>query len=173
MTCHCVPVTHQYTYNNSCAQSLTPNFCIVRFGAPKIDTHTCSFSLWLSISVSISFSPRFGYFCTFVLNVCLCLSVCAWKSCVFASLFLAVCVFVPRRQRTLLPTRDCWCTHASRPAPATSQCNALRKKWPGEWCVCSSPSPTAGGATLIITHVFVAVLQKCASKCRIAEKCQV
>jgi hypothetical protein len=132
-------------------------------------------ALFLCFYLFLSALWLFLYFCIKCLSLseCVCVCVCAWKSCVFASLFLAVCVFVPRRQRTLLPTRDCWCTHASRPAPATSQCNALRKKWPGEWCVCSSPSPTAGGATLIITHVFVAVLQKCASKCRIAEKCQV
>jgi hypothetical protein len=94
MTCHCVPVTHQYTYNNSCAQSLTPNFCIVRFGAPKIDTHTCSFSLWLSIYLCfyLFLSALWLFLCIKCLSLSEC--VCARGKAVFLPRFfwLSVCL---------------------------------------------------------------------------------
>jgi hypothetical protein len=124
-----------------------PTFALCA-SAPQKLTHThmlfFPLALFLCFTLSISFSSCFGYFCTFVLNVCLSVGVCVEKLCF--CLAFSVCVFVPRRQRTLLPSRDrSRCTHASCPAPASSQCNALRKKWPGEWCVCSSPSVAHGG----------------------------
>lgn len=113
---------------------------------------------------SLSLPLCFGYFCTFVLHVCLCVEK------LFFCLAFSLCLCV-------VPSRDC--THASCPAPASSQCythsNALRKKWPGE---CVFIPVAHGRALLIITHVFVAVLNKRkvrrdVRECAIFAKCQV
>jgi hypothetical protein len=97
-----------------------PTFALCA-SAPQKLTPTFTHALFPSGSLSISFSPRFGYFCTFVLNVCLCLSVCAWKSCVFASLFLSLSVCLCRAGSALCSANSGLLLHPRLAPIATSQ----------------------------------------------------
>lgn len=140
-----VPVTHKdmslcacYTpkYNNSCAQSLTHNILIVRFGASQIHTHAL-FSLFGSpfLSFSVSVLWLFLYFCI----KCVWLRVCG--KAVFALLFLRVCAGgsalccqlgtapTPRAQRQPAASTTHIVTHCAKSGPESG--------------VCVHPSPTA------------------------------